>query len=283
MSRFDDVVQEALRARPDVAALRPVVEKELLHHDILREMGRAGLLSDLVFIGGTCLRLCYGSPRLSEDLDFTTSIDPDAVPQHLSRLGSTVQEALYTKYQLPVEVSEPRQELGLVRTWKVRITTRPEQPHLPAQRIHIDVQSLPARDAQPVLPRNPYRVEMGTSGLILSASSQIEILSDKLLALALRSSRIKWRDLWDIVWLVQRDVAVSPDLTAHKAADRGFSVSEIADRVVERITAAAPHHADFVGEMERFLPPGELLATAKDARYWEYLMRLIPTIMSPLT
>jgi predicted nucleotidyltransferase component of viral defense system len=47
------------------------VEKELLHHDILREMSMAGLLKNLTFIGGTCLRACYGSSRLSEDLDFT--------------------------------------------------------------------------------------------------------------------------------------------------------------------------------------------------------------------
>jgi len=61
---FDRLVDEALRSRADLAVLRPVVEKELLHHDILREMGGAGLLAGLTFIGGTCLRACYGSQRL---------------------------------------------------------------------------------------------------------------------------------------------------------------------------------------------------------------------------
>ncbi len=279
MSRFDAVVQEALRARPDLMSLRPVVEKELLHHDILREMGQSGLLRDLVFIGGTCLRLCYGSPRLSEDLDFTTSLDPDRVPEHLSRLRQTLETSLYTKYQLPVEVSEPKHEAGLVRTWKVRITTRPDRPHLPAQRIHIDVQALPARDAQPILPRNPYRIEMGTSGLILMAASRTEILADKLIAIALRSNRIKWRDLWDIVWLTQRDIAASSPLLAQKAADRGESVARIAELVSERITAAAGDQAGFVGELERFLPVGELRDAARDPRYWEYLMKLVPTLV----
>lgn len=279
MSRFDALVQEALRARPDLVTLRSVVEKELLHHDILREMGQADLLRDLVFIGGTCLRFCYGSPRLSEDLDFTTSLDPDVLPEHLSRLGRTVEETLYAKYQLPVKVSEPKHVEGIVRTWKVRITTRPERPELPAQRIHIDVQALPARDAQPILPRNPYRVEMGTSGLILSASSQTEILADKLIAIALRSNRIKWRDLWDIVWLTQRDVQVSHSLVAQKASDRGVSVATIADLVAERIAAAAGDHAGFVSEMQRFLPTGDLRAAVSDARYWDFLMRLIPTLL----
>jgi hypothetical protein len=30
----------------------------------------SGLLTGLTFIGGTCLRACYGSARLSKDLDF---------------------------------------------------------------------------------------------------------------------------------------------------------------------------------------------------------------------
>lgn len=44
MSLFDQLVDQALRARADLSALRPVVEKELLHHGILREMSQAGLL-----------------------------------------------------------------------------------------------------------------------------------------------------------------------------------------------------------------------------------------------
>lgn len=56
---FDSLVDEALKSRAELSLLRPVVEKELLHHDILREMSSAGLLSGLTFIGGTCLRACY--------------------------------------------------------------------------------------------------------------------------------------------------------------------------------------------------------------------------------
>ncbi|TVQ20229.1 MAG: nucleotidyl transferase AbiEii/AbiGii toxin family protein [Spirochaetaceae bacterium] len=283
MSRFDALVSEALLSRPDLVGLRAAVEKELLHHDILREMGQAGLLRDMVFIGGTCLRLCYGSPRLSEDLDFTTAIDPDVIPGHLSRLARTLEGSLHEKYQLPVEVSDPKHEAGLVRTWKVRITTRPERPDLPAQRIHIDVQALPARDPQPMLPRNPYRVEMGTAGLILSASSLAEILADKLIAIALRSNRIKWRDLWDVAWLVQHDVAVSRSLIEQKAADRGRSLATIAKLVADRVTAAAGDRASFIGEIERFLPPGELRDAAADPRHWEYLMRLVPTLVRPIS
>lgn len=71
MSLFDQLVDEAIKNQQNLASMRMAVEKELLHHDILRVLSQAGLLIKLTFIGGTCLRACYGSNRLSEDLDFT--------------------------------------------------------------------------------------------------------------------------------------------------------------------------------------------------------------------
>ena len=72
--------------------LLPVVEKELLHYRILDAMMREGFFSSLVFQGGTSLRLCHGSPRYSEDLDFAggTSFDMDT----LKGLGSCISDSL---------------------------------------------------------------------------------------------------------------------------------------------------------------------------------------------
>lgn len=71
--------------------LLPVVEKELLHYRILDAMMREGFFSSLVFQGGTSLRLCHGSPRYSEDLDFAggTSFDMDT----LKGLGSCISDS----------------------------------------------------------------------------------------------------------------------------------------------------------------------------------------------
>jgi len=60
MNLFDQLVSEALRNQQGLSPLRTVVEKELLHHEILREMSRAGLLATLTFVGGTCLRARNG-------------------------------------------------------------------------------------------------------------------------------------------------------------------------------------------------------------------------------
>ena len=68
-NEFEKIVALAMQ-RQAVIGMRPVIEKELLHYDILYSLDRYGLLEGLVFQGGTALRLCYGANRFSEDLDF---------------------------------------------------------------------------------------------------------------------------------------------------------------------------------------------------------------------
>jgi len=275
VSLFDQLVDEALRSRADHAVLRPVVEKELLHHDIFREMSGAGLLAGLTFIGGTCLRACYGSPRLSEDLDFTGGADFRR--EDLAGLAEVLTERLSTRYELPVRVSEPKQTAGRVSTWKLRIETRPEQRHLPAQQIHLDICALPSYDARPMTLRNLYEVDLGTSGLILKAESREEILADKLIALAFRENRLKNRDLWDIAWLTQRGVELPVDLIPEKVRDHGRSGDEFASSLSGRIEQLGSEEArtDFLNEMRRFLPSATVEDTLQQEGYWLWLRGVV--------
>jgi len=276
MSLFDALVDEAIRNSPELAVLRPVVEKELLHHDILRLMSDAGLLVRLTFIGGTCLRACYGSERLSEDLDFAGGADFD--PSQLSGLAKLLVKGLGGKYGLPVEVSEPIKENGNVDTWKVKIQTRPERKDLKAQRINIDICAIPSHDARPMMLRNRYGVEMGTSGLILRAQSREEILADKFLALAFRPNRIKNRDLWDIAWLERQGVALNTDFIAQKILDHHKTTTGFFDSLTARIGSIGTDvsiREDFRNEMRRFLPAGPIVETALSDDYWGYLQALL--------
>src|SRR3990167_9119938 len=105
MNLFDQLVTEALKNQPNLSTLRVVVEKELLHHDILRILSHNNLLHHLTFIGGTCLRTCYGGVRLSEDLDFTGGNDFSRENLHI--MGQTLIDSLNEKCGLKVSVSEP--------------------------------------------------------------------------------------------------------------------------------------------------------------------------------
>lgn len=254
MNLFDQLVEQALQSEQALGIVRPAVEKELLHHDILREMSQSGLMSGLVFIGGTCLRACHGSPRLSEDLDFTGGADFEA--DQLFELGVVLEKTLLEKYGLPVRVSDPVREEGNTSTWKLWMQTRPASKHLPAQRIHIDICALPSLQPRPSLLRNAYGVNMGTEGLIVQVESREEILADKWVALALRPNRIKYRDLWDILWLSRQGVQMETSQVFHKLDTRQKQQPEylamLADRIDE-LERDPRQQVLFRQEMERFL------------------------------
>lgn len=276
MSLFDRLVDQVLRDRMALNPLAMVVEKELLHHDILREMSGAGLLEKLTFIGGTCLRMCYGSNRLSEDLEFTggEGFNRDS----LSSLATLLKVKLRTKYGLVVDVSEPARETGNVDTWKLKMVTRPEQKGAPAQRINVDICAVPSYDKRPMTLQNHYAVDMGTSGLILQAESREELLADKLVAVALRSGRIKNRDLWDIVWLKQQGIAMPLELLQNKIADYRHTVDSFVKILSVRreiLTNDDSVRSTFEQEMKRFLPISIVVETIENKFFWPYASHLI--------
>ena len=276
MSLFDQLVNEALRARADLSSLRPVVEKELLHHDILREMSEAGLLAGLTFIGGTCLRACYGSSRLSEDLDFTGG--SDFRRGDLAKLATVLTDRLKSRYGLPIRVSEPVKTGGNVSTWKLVIETRPGRKHLPAQRINLDICAIPSHDPRPMMLRNLYGVDLGTSGLILQAQSREEILADKVVALALRENRIKNRDLWDIAWLIKQGVELPLQLIPLKIRDHKREKADFIAALEARLAGLRGQpvmRAEFMKEMQRFLPAATVRDTIEKEPYWSYLTQVV--------
>lgn len=275
MSLFDQLVDQALQNQAALSSLRVVVEKELLHHDIIREMSAAGLLDSLTFIGGTCLRDCYGSSRLSEDLDFTGGESFNR--EELSSLGQVLVTKLQTKYGLDVEVGAPTRDTSNVDTWKLKVVTRPEQKNLPSQKINIDICAIPSYDKRPVVMRNHYGVEMGTAGLIIQAQSREEILADKIVAFALRPNRLKNRDLWDIGWLKQQNVDLPLELIPRKIADHRRSTAEFLGLLEERkqLLGESAVRTDFIREMSRFLPPQVVANTVEKEPFWGYLTNLI--------
>ena len=276
MSLFDELVDEALNNQQELAPLRIVVEKELLHHDILRVLSGAGLLTQLTFIGGTCLRACYGSNRLSEDLDFTGGSDFSR--DQLAAMSNILIESLKAKYGLEINVTDPVREEDNVDTWKLKVQTRPGRKDIPAQRINIDVCAIPSYQPRPMALLNPYGVEMGTSGLILQAQSREEIFADKLVAFALRPNRLKNRDLWDIAWLHQQQIKPALGLIKNKLNDHHAQTDAYLNAFAERSASLNkdPEIAkEFRKEMARFLPNETVKETVNSEKFWEYLSNLL--------
>ena len=273
MSTFDTLISQIISQNPEYPVLRTVIEKEILHYDILRCMNEAGFLKNLTFMGGTCLRDCYGSVRLSEDLDFTGGFDFSK--NDLSQLGDVIQKTIQQKYNLPVTVTEPEKETGNTETWKIKIVTRPERPDFPAQKINIDICMVPSHDRKVNMLKNPYGVDMGTDGVLLYAESLAEILCDKVIAFARRPNRVKNRDLWDIHWLSQKNVTLDKDLLLQKLSDRKIEASEFWQQYKKRLAEVRDGQKSFLFEMKRFLLPSAFTPQFESEMWWEYLTGLL--------
>lgn len=276
MNLFDKLVSQALKNQPKLSSLRIVVEKELLHHDILRIMRDNNLLLGLTFIGGTCLRTCYGGIRLSEDLDFTGGNDFSR--NKLSGMGEILVKNLHHKYGLKVSVQAPVKDKQNVDTWKIVIITRPEAKDLPSQRINIDICSVLSYEKRPMMLVNPYGVDMGTSGLIIQVQSCEEIYTDKLLAFALRPNRVKYRDIWDIVWLHGQGIVPHLELIPLKLKERQIEIVHFQKLFSERLKAfqeQATLMKEFKTEMQRFLPLEQVDKTLNQENWLEFFCSLM--------
>ncbi|GAB7140112.1 nucleotidyl transferase AbiEii/AbiGii toxin family protein [Deferribacterales bacterium RsTz2092] len=276
MNMFDKIIDTALENAKDYVTLRPVVEKELLHIDVLSEMNRQGLLAGLTFIGGTCLRKCYGSERLSEDLDFTGGLD--FTKGQLATLTPALAERFLKKYGLSADVTEPVRETGDTDTWKIKVIMQQSRPDIPAQRINIDICKLPSYERRPMMLKNQYGIETGTSGLILYAESLEEILADKLIAIAFRPNRVKNRDVWDILWLSRQNIKLNKSLLEKKVADRGKAYNTFLAIYRERVNALPAQHKEFLFEMKRFLSPATFTSgdsSLNSPTLWEYIVLML--------
>jgi len=190
-----------IRNNPSLIKIRPVVMREIIHYGIFAHLRLSGLMPDtMTFIGGSCLRLCHGSNRFSEDLDFHAG--PMFQLMQFDRLRESSERHLNDNYGLRVVVKEPSQLKNdpdyantTVSTWKVIVETHPGQQNLPRQKVHIDIANLPTYESEPdILKVNYAGLPDGYDSILVNRSSATEILADKMVALAARPN-IKARDL----------------------------------------------------------------------------------------
>ena len=277
--------------------LKHTILKEVLHADILRALHQSDLGKSLVFQGGAALRLCYGNPRYSEDLDFVRSAPLE--PTHFEHFKATLKTSIAERYELNARISNPKRSLNQRKTdtsiavHRFTAIIAIEKPGFKNQKIHIEVADIPAYDARPRMINNPY-AEYGTGPVMLNVSSEKEILADKVIAVAGRDY-IKARDIWDIKWLRDRGIELKPAWVRHKAADyhlvNNSDLSPLINRLKERIRSLALSETQekFIDEMRRFLAkeqsdiwlasPATSLGLIKDVS--DFLEEQLPKLEAP--
>lgn len=277
-------IRQIVQSNPDYAAVTPVIEKEILHHDIMDVLIKQGVMQRLTFIGGTSLRMCYNSSRLSEDLDFNGG--HDFKPSEFDGLESEIQTYIQNKYETDVWVNKPSgEQQGDTVSWKISIVKEANRPDLPRQKMHIDVCAIPSFDIEKRPLINHYDIVVPTEGILVPVQSLQETLVDKLIALAYRARRIKPRDIWDIVWIKQRGIDVSKTLVEKKLTARQKQAEDFRQALsvsLAKLMSEDEVRNDFNMEMSRFIPKKIKERTVDNPEYWAYVQSEINAIASEL-
>lgn len=265
--------------------MRPVIEKELLHYDILFCLEKEGLLDKLTFQGGTSLRLCYGAPRFSEDLDFVGGKDFSA--SQVRGIKECIESYIGSRYGLQIDVKEPNELRSLpeyadinVDKWQVRIVTSPERKDLPKQKIKLEIANVPSYDRVPqALQKNYDFLPDGYEDMLIMTESLNEVMADKLVSLVSCQKYIRHRDIWDLHWIKKHNGTLNNDLVKSKIMD--YKVDHYLDKLNDMIKQLDDiiHGKPFLDEMSRFIPSDIQEGTINKEKFLVFLSQENKTLL----
>lgn len=237
--------EEITRNARDTGTRRRNVYQEQVQKAVLTALSMRGCFDSIVFQGGTALRLFYGNPRFSEDIDLVLNegvegYDLSAPMAHAGRFCHDIFPFLES-----VEVTAQKAPPEIQRYVLRGRSDDPEQN----LRFHVELTSVPSYQ------NGPRILDFPPIHPAIRVEDTSEILADKVCALAF-SPYLKGRDLWDIHYLL-RERSVEPrwELVRRKIGDYGKRVSDLDEglkRTRERIREAGTQVLE--GELERFLP-----------------------------
>jgi predicted nucleotidyltransferase component of viral defense system len=177
---------------------------EVMQQVCLAGLNRAGFFDKAAFYGGTCLRIFYGMPRFSEDLDFSmTEIDNefnletcfDSIKNEFTILGREVQIEKKQKSQ------DTRIESAFLKgnTDMVNISFQTE----PSVKIKIEVDKVP-----PLKFNTEYKLLLLPFSFMTRCFTLPGLFAGKVHAFMFRKwrNRVKGRDWYDFEWFIRKNV-----------------------------------------------------------------------------
>ncbi|UOD51459.1 nucleotidyl transferase AbiEii/AbiGii toxin family protein [Orrella daihaiensis] len=258
-TRYHETLRRALESYGNRAdSVKWMVGKELLHPIILEALLDLPDLPEMQFQGGTCLRLLYGNPRLSEDLDFAVTDFSDV---DLGNFAERLEKALNRGYGLSGRVKiptssdkKPTSRHVAVRCWQIVVETALNRSE-PSQHIKIDFAEISSftREILPLI--GHWQDFQAAPRVLVPVQSIEEIAADKTLALAVQTKFLRVRDIFDLAFCRQKGAQPRKDWVYAKALQYGDQISpdlwrNTTDRVSEHIRSGV-----FAKEMARFLVP----------------------------
>ena len=240
---------------PMMRGMRLPLETELLALSLLHLLAEHEWLPKAAaFVGGTCLRVFHGGPRMSEDLDFHAPKASAAsyAPPPLNELAHELARRIGADVNVTRPDNPMRSTLFRVSADTVRGDRSVRRPRT---KLDLNFEEVPGAELD-IAPHPWQAFGVSLPPLCVRRASLEDICTGKMLALVGRARRVKPRDVFDLVWLRSRGAQPKPSVLWSLAAQRGwpdFPNDLLAKTDAIRESAASGDYAD---EMVRFLPPG---------------------------
>lgn len=203
------VLEQREKDRPDEVMINAL--KEELHYIVLDFVYNNASYSHLVMYGGTLLRIAYGLPRMSIDLDFQTDKKMD-----LKKFGEHLVEHFKTTYDTTITVREKTERLTGTDNMIISFPSllndvgiKRKDGLINVLKIHMDINWFPnLKDfAVEAIPKTHGNIVFSIKTYTLPT-----LMASKIAAVLLRTKRgigdgiadCKPRDIYDLMWYMEK-------------------------------------------------------------------------------
>jgi predicted nucleotidyltransferase component of viral defense system len=204
---------------------------------------------NFIFKGGTCLRVCFGTERASEDLDFSTNLG-------ISKIKEIINKCLkdFEMLNIPYEIYSEKEFEG-----NIRIEIRFKGPLFTGQgsstnTLKIDFNKGKAKNK---IVKVIQKLFSDIPLFMLVALDEKEILAEKIRALANRGES---KDLYDVWVLLNKKAEVDKNLIFEKLKEEKSSLSNLKfpskeeyERDLKNLVSYTPSYEQAIREVSEMI------------------------------
>jgi predicted nucleotidyltransferase component of viral defense system len=213
MSVFDEMLSRyEIRTNDDLVNAR----HEVMQQIVLAGLYRGGFFNKAAFYGGTCLRIFYGVPRFSEDMDFSL-LEPNKSFRLENYFESIVREFNALGKEVEIQKKEKKISTNIesaflkdnTAIYNVRFRTEKQI------KIKIEVDINPPSEFT-----TEYKLLLLPFSFMCRCYSLPDLYAGKMHALLFRTwrNRVKGRDWYDFEWFVRNNTALNFEHFRQRAA-----------------------------------------------------------------
>ena len=184
--------------------------KEYLQYPALNFIYNSRDYKNFIFTGGSCLRICFGAPRLSEDLDFDL-YKKDYQKLDLPKMADDLKECFERKYLIELKTkcqADKRIYLKFPILKKLKLAERSESDFL-----YVKVEVSQTNFRKPVVELSPisrygFNFVARNYALPFLMNGKLNAIFDRKWFKGKKNEiDIKGRDFYDLFWYLQKGVS----------------------------------------------------------------------------